>query len=388
MDPVKRARLLTRALLNLALVVMWSLVATRLAVSAGEGAAYWLTSLALIAAVCFTWLYVRIVNAVIERRYPTREMVWAGALAFLSAAAGGGDPIGWGLVPVTWLSIAVVGTTRRTAVLLSVAAFAGCVGLGALGLAAGGAVFSEMGLIFSLSLLAQAVVYGIFCVTLPLTNRLWAWMWVLAVQAHEGREAHTRLAVAEERLRFARDLHDLVGHQLSAIAVKTELAVRMSDVDAKAAKSEMSEVNALTRKALRELRQAVRGYRELDLTAELNSVKGVLEAAGVRCAVHLPYRDLPGEAAPVFAYAVREAVTNVLKHSEATFCDITLRFTDRQAELRVVNDGAARRQAADLGTGLAGMRERLAAVGGEVEARPTADGQFVLSAVVSLPIGG
>ncbi|MFG1702901.1 sensor histidine kinase [Nonomuraea sp. M3C6] len=221
-----------------------------------------------------------------------------------------------------------------------------------------------------------------------LCKRMWMWIWQLAVQAHEGREAHTRLALAEERLRFARDLHDLVGHRLSAIAVKTELAVRMSDVDTGVAKAEMAEVNTLTRKALRELREAVRGYRELDLAAELNSVKGVLEAAGVRCEVHLPYRELPDGVAPVFAYAVREAVTNVLKHSSATVCDIMIRFTDREAELRVHNDGVARRQIADLGTGLAGMGERLAAVGGDMSAHPTEDGEFVLKAVVSLPIGG
>ncbi|GAA3580955.1 hypothetical protein GCM10022419_073050 [Nonomuraea rosea] len=389
MDPVKRARLLTRALLNSALLVMWFLVAAWFVIVIGEGEVYWpLGALALIAAGCFTWLYVRIVNAVIERRYPTREMVWAGALAFLAAGAGGGEPIGTGLVPVVWASIAVVGTSRRTAVLLSASTFAGCVGVGALGLATGTAAITDGDRFFLASLLIQAVVYALFCMTMPPTNRLWAWIWMLAVQAYEGRAAHTRLALAEERLRFARDLHDLVGHQLSAIAVKTELAVRMSDVDTKAAKAEMSEVNALTRKALRELRQAVRGYRELDLAAELDSVKGVLEAAGVRCEVHLPYRDLPQEMAPVFAYAVREAVTNVLKHSDATSCDITLRFTGKQAELRVVNDGVARRQAADLGSGLAGMRERLAAVGGMVDARPTADGQFILSAVVSLPIGG
>jgi two-component system sensor histidine kinase DesK len=214
------------------------------------------------------------------------------------------------------------------------------------------------------------------------------WIWTLAEQAHQGREAHTRLALAEERLRFARDLHDLVGHQLSAIAVKTELAKRLSEADPAAARAELTEINTLTRKALRELREAVRGYRELDLTAELDSVKGVLEAAGVRCEVRLPYRELPAGLAPVFAFAVREAVTNVLKHSTATFCDISIRFTPEQAELSVRNDGVARRQAADLGSGLTGMAERLAAVGGAVRARPTEDGEFLLEAVVSLPVDG
>jgi two-component system sensor histidine kinase DesK len=289
---------------------------------------------------------------------------------------------------MVWLSIAVVGTSRRTTVILSASTFAACVALSVLGLVTRGAVMADGAGVMGVTLMFQALAYALWALTLPPTNRMWAWIWQLAVQAHEGREAHTRLALAEERLRFARDLHDLVGHQLSAIAVKTELAVRLSDVDTGAAKAEMSEVNTLTRKALRELREAVRGYRELDLAAELNSVKGVLEAAGVRCEVHLPYRELPEGVAPVFAYAVREAVTNVLKHSTATFCDITIRFTEQDAQLSVTNDGVAQRRAEDLGSGLAGMGERLASVGGKVSAHPTDNGQFVLSAVVSLPIGG
>ena len=143
------------------------------------------------------------------------------------------------------------------------------------------------------AIVTMGLVYALMSAVVPPSNRLWVWIYTLAVQAHEGREAHAQLAVAEERLRFARDLHDLVGHQLSAIAVKTELAVRLADADTVAAKAEMTEVNALTRTALRELRQAVRGYRELDLNAELDSVKGVLEAAGVRCELRLPYREPP-----------------------------------------------------------------------------------------------
>jgi two-component system sensor histidine kinase DesK len=261
------------------------------------------------------------------------------------------------------------------------------VGIGVPAAALGASVMGS-GLSVGEALVFYMITDAIWCAIMPPSNRMWMWIWSLAVQAHEGREAHTRLAVAEERLRFARDLHDLVGHQLSAIAVKTELAVRLSDVDAGAAKDEMTEVNALTRQALRELRRAVRGYRELDLAAELNSVRGVLEAAGVRCEVHLPYRELPDGVAPVFAYAVREAVTNVLKHSTATFCDISIRFTAQEAELSVRNDGVQRRRAADLGSGLAGMGERLAAVGGKLSAHPTEDGEFILNAVVSLPLGG
>ncbi|MER6942721.1 histidine kinase [Nonomuraea sp. NPDC000554] len=387
MDAIKRARRLTRGVLNSVLVAMWVCVVVSTGFMLAQG--HWVrVAPALIAAICFTWLYLRITNAILERRHATRDVVVAGALAVFAAAVGGADPIGWGFMLMVWLSIATVGVSRRTAVLLTLATFAVAVALSALSLFTG----LDMALAGSADrgtvLVSVIVIYAIMSAAFPPSNRIWAWIWTLAVQAHEGREAHTRLALAEERLRFARDLHDLVGHQLSAIAVKTELAVRLSDSDGPAAKAEMVEVNKLTRTALRELRQAVRGYRDLDLTAELKSVQGVLEAAGIRCEVRLPYRDLPDGVAPVFAYAVREAVTNVLKHSMATYCEITLRFTDAMAELQVRNDGVARRQGVDVGSGLTGMGERVAAVGGKMSALPTGDGAFVLTVAVSLPLRG
>lgn len=375
-------------MLNSMLVVAWLMVVAMSAASLAEHVTSWpLLVPAGLAGIAFSWFFLRITGAAIEHRYATREVVAAGALALVAAALGGADPMGWGVLPVAWLSVAVLGVSKRQAQLVGLATFVVCSALSVLGILTGHSLFSAAGggPLWS-SIAISCLVYAIWCLAMPGSNRMWAWIWRLANEAHEGREAHARLAVAEERLRFARDLHDLVGHQLSAIAVKAELAVRLAE--AGPARSEMTEVNALTRQALRELRQAVRGYRELDLSAELGSVHGVLEAAGVRCELNLPYRDLPAGLAPVFAYAVREAVTNVLKHSTATYCAITLRFTPEEAELVVRNDGVARRQAADLGSGLTGMGERLAAVGGKLTARPTDDGEFVLNAVVSLPIRG
>ncbi|MDP4504739.1 sensor histidine kinase [Nonomuraea turcica] len=388
MDEIARARRLTWVTLVLGLALMWFLIAAGVLAGVGEGKLQWWRLVpALIATVCFTWLGRRIIDAVLDRRYPTEEVVWAAVLALIAAGVGGADPFGFGFAPMCWLYLATLGVSRRTVLLQSLGTLVACVALGMLGVATGVSVMALDVPVLG-TLIYYVLLYGIWCVILPPSGRMWVWIWRLAVQAHEGREAHTRLALAEERLRFARDLHDLVGHQLSAIAVKTELAVRLSDAEPAAAKAEMAEINTLTRTALRELREAVRGYRELDLAAELNSVKGVLEAAGVRCEVHLPYRDLPDGVAPVFAYVVREAATNVLKHSTATFCDITIRFTEDEAELRVRNDGVARRQADDLGTGLTGMGERVAAVGGKLAAHPTGDGEFLLTAVVSLPLRG
>jgi two-component system sensor histidine kinase DesK len=388
MNEIERARRYTWHVLISGIAATWVVIAISVGLRLEDGQLDWRRiALALIAAIGFTSLCPRIIRAVLDRRYPTRLVAVAAVLALTAAVVGGAAPTAWGFVLVAWLSIATLHIPRRASLMVAVGTWLTCVGVSTLtwqdNLFAGG-----MDLTFQEVLFFNALIYGVFCVVVPPSNRLWVWIWMLAEEAHKGREAHTKLALAEERLRFARDLHDLVGHQLSAIAVKTELAVRLSDVDGDAARGEMAEVNTLTRKALKELRQAVRGYRELDLAAEVNSVKGVLEAAGVRCEVRLPYRELPPGVAPVFAYAVREAVTNVLKHSTATFCEITISFTAQEAELIVRNDGVVRRQAVDLGSGLAGMGERLAAVGGRMTANPTADGQFLLTAVVSLPLTG
>ncbi|WP_433511613.1 sensor histidine kinase [Nonomuraea sp. CA-143628] len=389
MDAIRRARRISLGVLNFTLVMMWFCIALATFGGLATATVSWLRIVpAVIALMVFTWLFLRITRAVLELRYPTREVAAAGALAVLAAALGGADPFGWGVGLLIWVSVAVIGVRTWVAVGLAAGTAVVGTGLGTIALLMGQPLLSivvpyEDGAVFFLGL-----IYALMCALMPPSNRFWLWIYTLAVQAHEGREAHTRLAVAEERLRFARDLHDLVGHQLSAIAVKTELAVRLSAADTVAAKAEMVAVNTLTRTALRELRQAVRGYRELDLSAELNSVKGVLEAAGVRCELRLPYREPPGGVAPVFAYAVREAATNVLKHSTASFCEITLRFTEEEAELSVRNDGVVRHQVSDLGSGLTGMGERLADIGGKVTARPTGDGEFLLRAVVSLPLRG
>ncbi|MEU6720527.1 histidine kinase [Nonomuraea sp. NPDC046802] len=369
------------------IIVMWVFITMTTVMAYDRGLLnWWRVVPAAIITVVLTRSMLRMLHELLDRRHPTKEVVVSAVLAVAAALVGGAEPFGWGMTIPAWLSIVTLEVPRRRAIAMSAATFVVLTGLGALTVLTGTSIWGrEMESAVALGYVAG---FSALCLLLPPSNRVVMWIWTLAVQAHEGRAAHTRLAVAEERLRLARDLHDLVGHQLSAIAVKTELAVRLADADAAAAKAEMSEVNTLTRKALKELRQAVRGYRELDLSAELNSVKGVLEAAGVRCEVRLPYRELPAGVAPVFAYVVREAATNVLKHSSASFCDITIRFTDREAELRVRNDGAERRQTADLGSGLVGMSERLAAVGGTVTARPTGDGEFLVNAVVLLPIRG
>jgi signal transduction histidine kinase len=194
--------------------------------------------------------------------------------------------------------------------------------------------------------------------------------------------------VAEERLRFARDLHDVMGRNLSAIAVKSQLAAELVRRGRPEAAGELADVSRLAEDSLREVREVVRGHRSVDLAGELSGARSVLRAAGVACTVHGEDGGaaLPGAAQAALGWVVREAVTNVLRHSRATWCTITLTVTGGRAELQVRNDGVV---GGDLaaerpGSGLTGLGERLASAGGGLDAR-RAGSDFQLTA--SLPGG-
>ncbi|MBO3744552.1 sensor histidine kinase [Streptosporangiaceae bacterium NEAU-GS5] len=380
-DKLRRARRLVRLVLIVTIAAGWLVVALT---TIGSGTFTWVLIPAVLGLAVFTWLYIRVIDSVLDGRYPLKDVVVSGLVALATGVVGGLLSPGWHFITLIWLSVAPITLSRRATVLLSLGVFVVLAPLSAWStiLTSDRELTSDPATLAGL--ITGVVVYtAIMCAIFPCSNRLWVWIYGLAEEAYAGRDAQARLAVAEERLRFARDLHDLVGHQLSAIAVKSELAGRLARADAAAAGEEMGEVRTLARTALRELREAVRGYRELDLSAELGSVRGVLEAAGVDCRLHLPYRQVPETVAPVFAWVVREAVTNVLRHSTASRCDITVRFTDAAACLEVRNDGVPSDPAHDSkGTGLTGMGERLKAVGGTLIARPTGSGEFVLLAEV------
>ena len=219
------------------------------------------------------------------------------------------------------------------------------------------------------------------------------WLWDITNDAIRGQAARARLAVSEERLRFARDMHDLLGHSLSALAVKAELASRLATRAPERAKSEMSEVQDLARSALQQVRGAVNGYRDVDLAGEVASVSGVLEANGTRTTVTgLDGLDLPPNTAALAAWVVREGGTNVLRHSEADRCAVTFtRLPGRTARrstlvVEVFNDRArgAGDRAASSGNGLAGLSERVSMGGGTLSAARTKDGGFLLRAVLPL----
>jgi two-component system sensor histidine kinase DesK len=178
-----------------------------------------------------------------------------------------------------------------------------------------------------------------------------------------------RLAALAERERIGRDLHDLLGHTLSLITLKAELAARLFDRDAPAARREIGDVERIAREALGQVRRAVTGIRAAGLAAELASARRLLESCGVRLSYTPPAAPLPAEAETVLALVVREAVTNIQRHARASSARIELAVDDAEARLTIADDG--RGGAIAPGNGLAGMRERVQALGGwlDVDAR-------------------
>lgn len=232
------------------------------------------------------------------------------------------------------------------------------------------------------------------------------------VELREARATVAQLAANEERLRLARDLHDLLGHSLSLITLKSELAGRMLPGHPEQAALQVADIEQVSRQALADVRDAVTGYRRPTLPGELAGARTALAAAGIAADVPTDAPDadgLPAAREEALAWGLREAVTNVVRHSGAKTCAVTL--TPRQTlagrflELAVVDDG---RGGADVpsgitsgiasgaetgvkggvkpGNGLTGLRERLAAVDGTLTTGP-ADGGRGFRLTLSVPLG-
>ncbi|WP_435054558.1 sensor histidine kinase [Micromonospora aurantiaca (nom. illeg.)] len=208
------------------------------------------------------------------------------------------------------------------------------------------------------------------------------WFWDLLVEARQGQAAQARLAAAEERLRFARDVHDLLGHDLTVIALKAELAERLAPRDAGRAAREAAEARRLAGSALTRVRAAVHGYRAVDLAEQAAAVGEVLRSSGVRTTVVPPAGEVPAAVAADLAAVLREAGTNVLRHSRAGWCRIEITREDGVVTLTVRNYGVSDDAGPDrLSGGLRGLADRLAPAGGRVRA-DAADGVFSLVATV------
>lgn len=232
------------------------------------------------------------------------------------------------------------------------------------------------------------------------------WSWVFAIflsmaigianiQQAQQKRANAKLRLAQEevehlakiaeRERIARDLHDVLGHTLSVIILKSELASKLFERDKDQAQAEITEVEQIAREALAEVRQAVRGYRSGSLSEEFARAQATLETAGVRAECEIPQaalgrRELSPTQETVLALVMREAVTNVVRHSGAEVCRLRLERQEDEYRLEVADNG--RGSSGGEGNGLRGMRERLEALGGTMKR----DGSRGMRITATLPL--
>lgn len=201
----------------------------------------------------------------------------------------------------------------------------------------------------------------------------------VVAQLRRTREQLAEAAVDDERLRFSRDLHDLLGRTLSVIVVKAEAARRLIVADPEAARAHAADIETIGRRALTDVREAVAGYRSVTLGEELASARTALSTAGIELETEVPSHRLPTEVDALLGWVVREGATNVLRHSGAARCRIRITDEPGATHLEIRDDGSG--GDAPPGDGLTGLRERVRAVGGELSTDSTPTG-FTLSVTV------
>jgi two-component system sensor histidine kinase DesK len=363
---------------------------------AGPDLADWMTAMVIGHALLCAATASRALDWTRGRREQPVRLLWAlGATTYVIAVAalvlrkhGSGPDLGAAAGSVFTGVLAfgagtmTLGVRNRRRVLSLVAGFA----------CGAGAVSFPLGYPAPTALVTAFVVFlgGAF---LAVTAAFSIWLLDAVYELDEARETRARLAVAEERLRFGRDLHDVLGRNLAVIALKSELAVQLARRERPEAVEQMIEVQRIAQESQREVRDVVRGYRDADLGTELAGAEGVLTAAGIECEVTGAPDGLPAEVQSALGWVVREATTNVLRHGDAVQCSVGLRVREGCVVLTVENDGAVvRASGADQsrggsgGSGLAGLRERLAVVDGTLEAGPVGADGFRL--VASVPLSG
>ncbi len=314
---------------------------------------------------------VAVVGIGVAERGPDRESAESAALGV------------FGIVLVFGAGIIALGVRNRVRVFAIVAGFAAGAGVVAFPLGRPGP-----------AALVSALVVLVGGGFIAFTSVFSVWLLNAVYELDEAREARARLAVAEERLRFGRDLHDVMGRNLAVIALKSELAVRLARRGRPEAVEQMIEVQRIAQESQREVRDVVRGYRETDLGVELRGARGVLRAAGIECEVSGEADRLPAEVQSALGWVVRETTTNVLRHGDARRCSVEVRRAERRVVLTVENDGAvASGREREVGqgdsgggSGLPGLRERLREVGGTLEAGVAGAGLFRV--VARVPVGG
>ena len=208
------------------------------------------------------------------------------------------------------------------------------------------------------------LITGFFAVVVGVSNLFVAQSKRADARLRRAQQENVELAAVAERERIARDLHDVLGHTLSVIVLKAELAGRLIDRDPTRAAAEIAEVERTARTALAEVREAIGGYRSKGLDAEIESARLTLDAAGVKLLCETRPPALKPREETVLSLAVREAVTNIVRHAHATECRLCFTSTpDGFTSLEVQDNGAAAAPTRE-GNGLRGMRERVQELGG------------------------
>jgi two-component system, NarL family, sensor histidine kinase DesK len=249
-----------------------------------------------------------------------------------------GTDLFWAFPPALVASVAIAPLPRSRRRLAVAAVMLVAVGVGvAVGFAVAG------GLVPGVDDVGLAAVSSVYVTPFALVLTLaTSWTWDVALQLDQARRQAATLAVSNERLRFAADLHDIQGHHLQVIALKSELAGRLLRQDPDTAQREVAEIRQLAADALSDTRALVQGYRRTSLGVEIGNASSVLRSAGIDARLRVdPDVDvdgLPEELRHVLGLVVREAVTNVIRHSDATRADIELGFADG-LRLTIVNDG-------------------------------------------------
>jgi two-component system sensor histidine kinase DesK len=300
-----------------------------------------------------------------------RARGWPLTFAVLTVLAVGPD---WWLrydwVPMVWFVIAsaLMVLPRRAGPIAAAAALAG---------AAAWAVTADFDTGFTVAGVLPYVpyylaVFGLGGVALFASARLAA----ILSDLFAARTELAEQALARERLRVSRDLHDLLGQSLSAVSLKGDLAIRLLATDPPAAHREIESLTGVARSALRDMRAVMRDEHEVSLAAEAEAAQAVLAAAGVAVHVGLAVPGLAPGPDAVLAWAVREGATNILRHSQARRAGLTAGRADGLVWLEMINDGAAGR--AGQGTGLAGLASRARSAGGTMTAGYAEAGTFRL----------
>ncbi|GAA1112288.1 sensor histidine kinase [Nocardiopsis metallicus] len=385
---VRIARRIIMGLIGFTGLILALLALTDTFYSADLGMPLWRSAVGTALAVVVAVLLVRLLRERMDgNREPSPRLLWASVALLLSSAVFLNTPVAALMMIGSWWGTGILFTSRRS-----------------------GTLISALLLLAPLPLLPtfhiqdpvefSPLAYGLLWLSAVFVALLFVfstfgtiWLWDISREAVAGQRARAQLAVTQERLRFARDMHDLLGHSLSALAVKSQLAGRLVERAPDRAVAEIAEVQALARQALQQVRSAVSGYREVDLEGEVEAITAVLDSGGTRTVVTgLDGLELPPKVAALAAWVVREGGTNVMRHSDADECQISFTLTRqggerrRQLVVEVHNDGAREERpgGGSDGNGLAGLAERVAMSDGTLSRARTKDGGFLLRAIIPL----